>query len=209
VSWTPDEPHGTPYDPSRADQRGPVDLPPWAAGASPLPPYLPPQQQPPGQPQDAVPLQPVTPTRLRYADWGERVGASLVDYALLVGIVVVLSPVSAIDDDLAGLVGLVWFAAACYLGWLNGSKGQSPGKALMGLKVVRDADGSTLGGPVGVVRSAILVLMGALTGGILLVLAVLWPAWDPRRQALHDKVVSASVVAGHPRARLSKQIFLP
>ena len=63
--------------------------------------------------------------------------------------------------------------------------------------------------PVGVVRAVMLAIMGGLTGGLLFVLAVLWPAWDPRKQALHDKVVSATVVAGHPRARFGRQIFLP
>jgi uncharacterized RDD family membrane protein YckC len=208
------------------------------SGASPIPPYLPPPAPglQPGRaaPQDRPAQQPTAPFQvssqhlppqadnyrafgaqppnatagLRYADWGERVGASLMDYALLVAAILVLSPLSA-SDSLSGLAGLVWCALAGYLGWLNGSKGQSPGKALMGLKVVRDADGSTLGGPVGLVRGAILLVMGGLTGGVLFVLAVLWPAWDARKQALHDKIVSATVVAGYPRARLSKQIFLP
>ena len=45
------------------------------------------------------------------------------------------------------LIGVVWaFGLAGYLAWLNGSKGQSPGKAVMGLRVVRDVDGTTLGG---------------------------------------------------------------
>ncbi|WP_122262716.1 RDD family protein [Ornithinimicrobium cerasi] len=210
MSWTPHDPYRTPGDHAvPGPQTGPVDLPPWSPPASPIPSYVPPQphhQQ--LQPQDA-PVPAPQQTRLRYADWGERVGASLVDYAILLGVVLLVGPLTAFSDDLDSLAGLAWLAAAGYLGWLNGSKGQSPGKALMGLKVVRDADGSTLGGPVGVVRAVMLAIMGGLTGGILFVLAVLWPAWDPRKQALHDKVVSATVVAGYPRARFGRQIFLP
>jgi uncharacterized RDD family membrane protein YckC len=197
---------------------GPTDPAPWATPPSPIPSYRPPA---PGQvqgPQDGVgsypapapapfpaPTPPPTP-QLRYADWGERVGATLVDWGILLAPLMVLNGLGDAFDDLAALA---WLGLAGYLAWLNGSKGQSPGKALMGLKVVRDADGSTLGGPVGLVRAVLLSLMFGLTAGLLWVVALLWPAWDPKKRALHDKMVSASVVAGYPRARVGKGIFLP
>lgn len=198
-------PHHDPY--------GPTDQAPWAVPPPPIPSYTPPQ---PGQrygPQDGLQTPPPAPTaapvhrqQVRYADWGERVGATLVDWAIVLIPAMVLAGMSDVFEDLSALV---WLGLASYVAWLNGSKGQSPGKAIMGLKLVRDADGSTLGGPVGLVRALVLALMFGFTGGIAWVLSLLWPAWDRKRQTLHDKVVSASVVAGYPRAKLGKDIFRP
>jgi uncharacterized RDD family membrane protein YckC len=194
------------------DPVGPTDPAPWATPPSPIPSYRPPA---PGQvhgPQDDMGSYPAPrpapppPPQLRYADWGERVGATLVDWGLLF---VPLMVLSGFGDFIENLGALAWLGLAGYVAWLNGSKGQSPGKALMGLKVVRDADGSTLGGPVGLVRAVVLAMMFGLTGGVLWILSLLWPAWDRKKQTLHDKVVSASVVAGYPRARVGKGIFLP
>lgn len=207
----PYDAYGSGEPPWRTPADGPTDQPPWATQPPPIPSYVPPA---PGQtygPQDQLPGYPAPPPPpssqpLRHADWGERVGATLVDWVILFVPLLVLTSLGDVLEDLAALV---WFAFAGYLSWLNGSKGQTPGKALMGLKVVRDSDGSTLGGPVGLVRAVVLALMFAFTGGVLWAVALLWPAWDRKKQALHDKVVNAVVVAGYPRARLGKQLFLP
>src|SRR5690606_26531161 len=108
----------------------------------PIPSYAPP---PPGRapgPQDSFPQQGYgapPPPQIRYADWGERVGATLVDWMIL------LLPILVFSDIFESLATLLWLGAAGWIAWLNGSKGQSPGKALMGLKVIRDVDGTTLG----------------------------------------------------------------
>ncbi len=85
-----------------------------------------------------------------------------------------------------------------YYGMLNGSeKGQTIGK--MALKIqVRDA---ATGGPIDPGRAAIRYLV---IGGptiirsplvfLFILLDALWPLWDPRRQAIHDKVASSIVV---------------
>ena len=179
----------------------------------PLPGYVPPSPGSYGPvddryPAPGLPAPPPPRTPVRYADWGERVGATLVDWALIFAPVFALAVVApeVVSDALGGWL---WLAGAAWVAWLNGSKGQSPGKALMGIKVVREADGSTLGGPVGLVRSLVLMLMLVLGMGVGWVLSVLWPLWNPRHRALHDMVVSASVVAGYPRARPGKGIFLP
>lgn len=189
---------------------GPVDPAPFHT-PPPLPVYTPPQQGRWGQPEDRMPdLQPTSPpARFRYADWGERVGAGLVDWGLALAALLTVSTLTGFSDTLSTLGGFVWLGLIGYVAWLNGSKGQSPGKALMGLKLVRDVDGSTLGGPVGVVRALVLGVLATMTGGLFLVLSVLWPLWGQKKQALHDKIVSASVIAGHPKAKLGKGIFQP
>lgn len=207
MSWQTPDP-GTPAQRSGA----PLGPPP---GASPIPPYQPPQ---PGQwgphgaatPQDYVPGQAAAPPprqQFRYAELSERIGATLIDGGLILGLTLLLSLVTF--GVLEELIGAVWFAASGYVAWLNGSKGQSPGKALLGLKVVRDVDGTTLGGPVGLARTFSLWVMGAISAGLLVVIAVLMPAGSAKKQALHDKLFGATVVAGYPRASFGKGIFRP
>lgn len=189
----------------RAD--GPFDDAPWSAGPPPIPTYQ------PSSPTQAEGMQrhapPPPPAGTRYADWGERVGAGLVDGGILLATLLVVGTLGDISDTLGGLGALAWFGLAGWMAWLNGSKGQSPGKAVMGLKVVRDADRSTLGGPVGLVRSGILWIVGPVTAGLFVVLSVLWPLWDRKNRTLHDAIVSASVLAGYPRAKFGKEIFRP
>lgn len=145
--------------------------------------------------------------QLRYASWGERVGATLIDAVFVMLVSVLFTFITfGLLDNLGGLVAVALWG---YIAWLNGSKGQSPGKALTGLKLVRDVDGTTLGGPVGLVRTLSLWVIGMFSIGLLWVLALLWPAWDARRQALHDKLFGAVVIAGHPQARFGKDIFRP
>jgi uncharacterized RDD family membrane protein YckC len=79
-------------------------------------------------------------------------------------------------------------------GWLNGSRGRTPGEALVGLKLVRDRDRGTISGPRGLVRALTLPLMAIVSGGLIWVVALLWPRWDVKKQALHDKVVGVSVI---------------
>lgn len=209
-------PH-SPYGASSPDPEwqprldGPIDEAPFQT-PPPLPTYAPRPHGQWGQPQDRMPeLRPTPPppARYRYADWGERVGAGLVDGGMLLAVLVVVSSLTGFSDTLSTLGGFFWFGLIGYVAWLNGSKGQSPGKALMGIRLIRDVDGSRLGGPVGLARALILGVVGMMTGGLFFVLSVLWPLWDQKHQALHDKIVSASVVAGHPKARFGKGIFLP
>ncbi|MGD8199082.1 RDD family protein [Ornithinimicrobium sp. W1679] len=227
MSWPPQEPNAPrhPQDDGRDRERlvGPLDDAPWSAGPPPIPTWSHPgagvPETHPGwtaQPHVGHPVQPhqgngpaPSPAGSRYADWAERLGAGLVDSGILLGTLVVLGTLTDFSDTLGGLAAMLWIGFAGYLAWLNGSKGQSPGKAVMGLQVVRDVDGTTLGGPVGLVRSAILWVLGGVTGGLFFVLAVLWPLWDRKNRGLHDLMTSASVVAGYPRARFGKDIFRP
>lgn len=236
MSWPTNDPDHAQR--GHTGQNGPVDPPPFP-GASPIPPYSPPPPQSPPQPgtwgpgpgdgpqphqggwapqphqggwapQDTVPGPTLTPhqrPQLRYAHWGERVGATLIDVALVVAVTALFAMVTfGLFEDARGLLGV---AAWGWIAWLNGSKGQSPGKAIMGLKLVRDVDGTTLGGPVGLVRTLLLWVIGAFSIGLFWLLTVLWPAWDPKKQALHDKMFGAVVISGHPQAKFGKGIFLP
>jgi len=135
-----------------------------------------------------------------YAGWFSRVGASLIDSLLgmllgcLVGLPVGILAVFTGNEraiylvyPLALLVGL-WFP------WRNGSTGQTPGKKMLGIIVIHGETGRLLGGPVGLLRWFVGVVIYVLTLGIGGLLDVLWPLWDRRKQTLHDKVVKSVVV---------------
>ena len=202
MSWAPPPPD---RDRERDHLTGPTDAAPWSV--PPIPAWSPTSAY--GQPEDTPPTRPAPPPQLRYADWGERVAATLVDWSLLFGIIVVLGVVGGIVEPLEDLAGFAWLASLGYLAWLNGAKGQSPGKALLGLKVVREADGSPLGGFVGLVRGGLLGLLSLFTVGIFFLVSVLWPFRDPKQRAVHDLVVSAVVVSGYPKAPVSPRLLKP
>ena len=95
-----------------------------------------------------------------------------------------------------------------YIGWLIwaaivAQRSQTPGKQLLSMYVMRD-DGTRSGGAFmyflrdGVVKGLLFSLLGALTLGILWLLAALWCIWDRERQCLWDKV-SGTYVAYSPR----------
>lgn len=146
---------------------------------------------------------------VRYAEWQQRVLAYLVDFGCIFAIMIVGAILGQITFLFSLLFGMVALAASVYVAYLNGSRGQSPGKALMGLRLVRE-DGSLLGGGMGILRTLTLGALGAVTFGIGSLVAVLWPLWDePKRQALHDKVFGTIVLSGQQRRPLSKDLFLP
>jgi uncharacterized RDD family membrane protein YckC len=92
----------------------------------------------------------------------------------------------------AGLVGLL--VSASYEVFFLRRSGATPGKKILGISVrLRDRAGpppmKTILGRTGFIFLMSLVSMGSL-------LDDLWPLWDEKKQALHDKVVATNVVVG-------------
>lgn len=71
----------------------------------------------------------------------------------------------------------------------QGKKGQSLGKKVVGIKVVKNADGQVLGAGSGFLRWLMSYLLGNLC-----FINYLWPLWDNQKQTWHDKVVSSVVL---------------
>lgn len=77
--------------------------------------------------------------------------------------------------------------------------GQSPGKQLMSIRVLRE-DGVDIDFSYAVKRQVLVlwllfgVVFNFFTSGIVTLIDYLWPLWDEKRQALHDKMVSSRVV---------------
>ena len=93
---------------------------------------------------------------------------------------------------LAAFVGyIVWWLFAL-------RRGQTPGKQLVGIRVIQD-DGSPSDWGYTFVREFVIKflvggVLSGITGGIYFVVDHLWPLFDDNRQALHDKMVSTIVV---------------
>lgn len=139
--------------------------------------------------------------QLPLASWGERVGATILDAVIwLVPSLIVASILRAISESLGTVAGLLMLAFFLYFQYLNGSCGQSPGKALTGLKVVKaNNPNETIGGAIGVLRYIVSAVISVFTCGLGGLLDVLWPLWDTNRQTLHDKAVGSLVLSGQPR----------
>ena len=98
---------------------------------------------------------------------------------------------------LAFLIYAAWFLSAL-------SGGQTPGKQIAGVRVIR-ANGEPSGWGHTFLREVVIkrIVVGFLsvmTGGIFFVVNYGWPLWDKDRQALHDKMVETLVVGAAPPA---------
>ena len=139
------------------------------------------------------------------ASWGRRFAAILIDYLVVLApaaVGIVLIALDNFENGIApvAIVGLVilfasiTFGQALYFTILNGNeRGQTYGKRALGIRVI-DAEE---GGPIGYGRS--LARWGVpfvinLIFGFFTLIDDLWPLWDARNQALHDKFANSIVV---------------
>ncbi|MFS2292826.1 MAG: RDD family protein [Actinomadura sp.] len=82
--------------------------------------------------------------------------------------------------------------------WLMHARwGQTLGKKLLGIRVVREDDGQAITTGQAAGRSAFYSVLGGICGCIGLI-NVLWILWDPRKQALHCKVARTVVAKAGP-----------
>jgi len=128
------------------------------------------------------------------AEWGPRAAGLLIDAGVGVAIYIVGIVLAAIVGVISSVLGaLVMLAAlAAYVGWFvvnmieQGQTGQSLGKRIVGLKLVRAADGQVTGAGLSVGR----YFAHSLEFGI----GWLFPLFDDRKQTFADKICSTVVV---------------
>ena len=120
----------------------------------------------------------VGPQGVKAAGLGRRVGAFILEFVLLIVTLII------------GYI--IW--------WLfTLSRGQTPGKQLLGIRVMR-ADGTRSDWGWTFLREFAIKglvfggLSDALTGGIASIVDLLWAFWDKDRQTLHDKIMKTVVV---------------
>jgi uncharacterized RDD family membrane protein YckC len=117
-----------------------------------------------------------------FAGWWQRVGAALLD-----GIII--------------LVGLIIFGYILQMFMMarEGEKnGMTLGKQALGIKVVReDGAGWTFGTALlreFVIKGLLFGTVGSFFLSIPTLVDYLWPLWDEKKQALHDKLATSYVV---------------
>lgn len=132
------------------------------------------------------------PEPLRTAGFGIRLAATLFDIFLLFAFV--YGPLMVMFGKNLGLLELlVDLALIVFTVWMWQTRGGTPGKLLLGLRVV---DAATLR-PLST-RQAVGRYFAYLLSSIPLCLGFLWIFFDPRHQAWHDKL-SGSLVVHAPR----------
>jgi uncharacterized RDD family membrane protein YckC len=146
------------------------------------------------------------------ATWWSRAGALLLDVLFAILPIVVGAIFAATDSTglqtigvVIIIVGVVW----CYFVYypvfmMRGGErnGQSLGKQIAGIRVVRDhGEPMTYGWALlreFVVRGLLFGVLGSFFFSIPVLVDYLWPIWDESNRALHDMVVSTHVVRADP-----------
>ncbi|AZK96050.1 MULTISPECIES: RDD family protein [Streptomyces] len=162
-------------------------------------------QQPYDQPQYGYPQPPTTPVQPyggypgdtgyggmpEFAHWGLRLGATLIDGLISSVPYFILNTIAIATDSMALLMASFVVAIGLFV-WLRvqeGSTGQTPGKKALGIKVLRQSDGATIGFGMSFVRQ-----LAHILDAIPCYLGYLWPLWDEKKQTFADKVCATVVI---------------
>jgi uncharacterized RDD family membrane protein YckC len=134
------------------------------------------------------------------ASWGQRFGASVLDFFLVMVPFSILLGALGLGSWETGnganyslgnggtLISMAtWFA---YTGFLHQKWGQTLGKKIVKIRVVA-AGGQPLGTKTWIRSGVQTVLWITCLGGLL---DHLWPLWDQQKQSLHDKAAGTWVV---------------
>ncbi|ANZ36355.1 hypothetical protein BBK82_10060 [Lentzea guizhouensis] len=187
-------PYGQPQQPYGAPQSSPYGQP----------------QQPYGQPGYGMPgpgMAPMPPTG--YAEWGSRFVAGLIDYGIpgvvgwLLAFVISLIGASTGSPDTAGIFGLVAIVVGYggSLGFMiwntivrGGSTGQSLGKKVAKIKLIKEDTQQPPGGGTAFLRLLINYAFG-LACGIGALVNYLAPLWNqPKKETYSDKICGTVVI---------------
>jgi uncharacterized RDD family membrane protein YckC len=123
------------------------------------------------------------------AGWWRRFGSLLIDG-------IVLSVVSGILRLIIGMAageGLGILISLGYFTYFHGRTGQTPGDAVLGVRVVDVRE--RIGEPIGYGRAALRWLV-SIVSFVVFFIGYLWMLWDSNKQTWHDK--AAGSVPIHP-----------
>ena len=146
----------------------------------------------------------VGPVAVPYASWVRRAVAAVLDGAVLAGVTWYVAgdgyvaPPSLPALGEAASNGAPWGSSPALVGvWLlmlvaQGLTGQTPGRRVVGIAVVRAPRDGAVGGPPGVLRS-VLRWFAHVLDAILLV-GYLRPMWNPEHRTFADSLVGTVVV---------------
>jgi uncharacterized RDD family membrane protein YckC len=118
-----------------------------------------------------------------YAGYWRRAAADFLDGLILA---IPVAMISLINETVGGLLGLAAFAL--YHIGLKSDRGTTPGYKLVGIKLV-SMDGAAV-----TLRQVAIRQISSLLSAFPFGLGFLWIAFDPNRQAWHDKIAGTYVV---------------
>lgn len=165
-------------------------------------------------PTSTDPVDALSPPVWELSGWWRRVGATVIDYFIVwIPISVVISIVgisaeattnSSLPNELDGVSWLVMLIASSiyFMVTMSAWNGQTVGKRVTGIRVVRES-GEPVDAKFAFVRQTLVIALLFNSIAIMLlfiptVLNYLWPLWDEKHQALHDKIVKSRVVRAYP-----------
>lgn len=137
----------------------------------------------------------------RYASWGRRAAAYLLDTLIVVAIVAAALAlgfgVAAVGGDAGALFLLLAIVSVIgvpifYYVYFVGKSGQTWARRWLDIRVQHARTGQPIGYGPAFGRYLITIAFGIFY--IPLLVDYLWPLWDRHNQTLHDKVVSSVVV---------------
>ena len=152
------------------------------------------------------------PVAYGLASFGQRAGAFLIDgfitWGIFIGalilsaiIATITTPDATFDNPDPGPSGIgallfvllfvgAFVADIAYFPYFEGRPdGQTPGKRIVGVRVVRQSNGAPLGYGLAIGRT-----LARLVDGLAFGLGYLWALWDPQHQTWHDKIAATLVV---------------
>jgi uncharacterized RDD family membrane protein YckC len=133
------------------------------------------------------------------ADWATRALGWIIDWLPIAILNAVFFRVGFLNV-LAGIAGIAYWA---YLGHMEGVTGQTPGKAIMGLRLV-DKQGELVGSGTGIGRKFAHIVDGIICG-----LGFLLPLVDAKRQTIADKLLDTYVVTGAEKKSFAVDLWMP
>ena len=141
----------------------------------------------------------------RFANYGSRALAYIIDFlilwgvamtSLIVGIAMLFGEVSRPIGIILIIAAIIWIPAGAIWNQIirQGSSGQTLGKSRVGIRLVRVDTGRPIGAGLALVRVLAGWLFNSITGGIFLIVDLLFPAFDKRRQRVIDKMLNTVVI---------------
>ena len=143
------------------------------------------------------------------AEWPQRAGAAVIDLLVRLGILLVATAIGAVlfvAGEGAGVAGVIagvvvgGLLGIAYAPWMIAKRnGQTIGHRVSGTRIVK-TDGSRVDGGGAFVREVLVKallfegILSSFTFFIGTLLNYLWPLWDERNEALHDKMCNTRVV---------------
>ncbi len=157
-------------------------------------PQAPQYGQPPGYPGGPMgygPMAQPLPGQTGPLNMGNRVVAFVIDWAILFVLDIIAS--ASGSTAFSAIMSLIVLAVAIYFCYLTGSVGQTPGKKIMGVKVVDNMTGA----PIGFWRALGRVIVQGICN--ILCFAGFWSAWLDSGSGLyrgwHDKALNTRVIS--------------